>query len=152
MFLITFILKILYTSNVGLTILFNNAFSKEKIPFFRNCYCQQQLQASTADGWIRILILGLRAEFSTTSGLQFQLRFECSNRLSYTCGLYYKNIFMIVSDDHKWCLYYKMCFTLAVAYALALASVITYDRKWRFNLECHLLMTLAVSITIVICL
>ncbi len=42
-----------------------------------------------------------------------------------------------------------MCFTLALAYALALASVINYDRKWRYNLDRHLLM---MSITIVICL
>jgi hypothetical protein len=26
-----------------------------------------------------------------------------------------------------------MCFTLALAYALALASVINYDRKWRYQ-------------------
>jgi hypothetical protein len=45
-----------------------------------------------------------------------------------------------------------MCFTLALAYALALANIVNYDRKWRYNLERHLLMTLAVSITIVICL
>jgi hypothetical protein len=43
-----------------------------------------------------------------------------------------------------------MCFTLA--YALALASVISYDRKLRYNLERHLLMMLAVSIITVICL
>ncbi len=38
------------------------------------------------------------------------------------CGLYYKNILMIVSDDCKWSLYYTgviydrhlMCFTLAL--------------------------------------
>ena len=40
----------------------------------------------------------------------------------------------------------------ALAYALALASVVTYDRKWCYNLERHLLTTLAVSIMIVICL
>ncbi len=45
-----------------------------------------------------------------------------------------------------------MCFTLALAYALALASVVNYDPKWHYNLEHHLLMTLAVSITIIICL
>jgi hypothetical protein len=43
-----------------------------------------------------------------------------------------------------------MCFTLALAYALALASVIAYDHKWRYNLEHHLLTTIAVSITIVV--
>ncbi len=46
----------------------------------------------------------------------------------------------------------KISFTLALAYALALASVINYDFKWRYNLERHLLTMLAVSITIVICL
>jgi len=40
-----------------------------------------------------------------------------------------------------------MCFTLALVYALAI--VISYDRKWRYNLEHHLLTMLAVSITIV---
>jgi hypothetical protein len=45
-----------------------------------------------------------------------------------------------------------MCFTLALDYALALASVVNYDCKWRYSFERHLLMTLAVSITIVICL
>jgi len=45
-----------------------------------------------------------------------------------------------------------MCFTLALAYALALASDVNYDCKWWYNLERHLLTTLAVSITIVICL
>jgi hypothetical protein len=45
-----------------------------------------------------------------------------------------------------------MCFTLTLAYALALASVINYDCKWCYNLEHHLLTTLAVSITIIICL
>jgi hypothetical protein len=33
--------------------------------------------------------------------------------------------------------------------SLALASVVNYDRKLRYNLECHLLMTLGASITIV---
>ncbi len=37
-----------------------------------------------------------------------------------------------------------MRFTLALAYALALGSVISYDCKWCYNLERHLLMTLAV--------
>jgi len=37
-----------------------------------------------------------------------------------------------------------MCFTLA------LASVINFDRKWRYDLECHSPTMLAVSITIVI--
>jgi len=45
-----------------------------------------------------------------------------------------------------------MCFALVLAYALSLASVVSYDRKWHYNLECHLLMTLAASITIVLCL
>ncbi len=33
--------------------------------------------------------------------------------------------------------------------SLALASIVNYDRKWRYNLEHHLLTTLGVSITIV---
>ncbi len=61
-------------------------------------------------------------------------------------GLYYKNILTIVSDDRKWCLYFKSSFTLV----LALASIVNYDCKWHYNLERHLLMTLAASITIVI--
>jgi hypothetical protein len=32
--------------------------------------------------------------------------------------------------------------------SLALASVVNYDHKWRYNLECHLLTTLGASITI----
>jgi hypothetical protein len=28
-----------------------------------------------------------------------------------------------------------MCFILALAYALALASVVSYNHKWRYNLE-----------------
>jgi hypothetical protein len=43
-----------------------------------------------------------------------------------------------------------MGFTLALAYALALASVVSYNHKWPHNLEHHFLMTLAVSIMIVI--
>ncbi len=43
-----------------------------------------------------------------------------------------------------------MFFALALAYALALASIVNYDRKWRYNLERNLIMTLTVSITIVI--
>jgi hypothetical protein len=46
----------------------------------------------------------------------------------------------------------KMCFALALAYAVALASIINYDLKWCYNLEHHLLTTIAASITIVICL
>jgi len=45
-----------------------------------------------------------------------------------------------------------MCFTLALAYALALASVISYNHKWYYNLEHHTLTMLALSIMIVICL
>jgi hypothetical protein len=36
-----------------------------------------------------------------------------------------------------------MCLALVLALALALASVISYDRKWHCNLEHHLLTTLA---------
>ncbi len=43
-----------------------------------------------------------------------------------------------------------MCFTLALAYDLALASIVNYDHNWRYNVKRHLLMTLAASITIVI--
>jgi len=58
------------------------------------------------------------------------------------CGLYYKHILMIVSDDRKWCLYYKCAYD----HNWALASVVNYDRKWRYNLEHHLLTTLGASI------
>ncbi len=50
-----------------------------------------------------------------------------------SCGLYYKNIFTIVSDDHKWSLYYSVIYDLH----LTLASVVNYDQKWRYNLERH---------------
>ncbi len=53
-------------------------------------------------------------------------------------GLHHKNILMIVSDDHKWCLPYKYL----LAFAWALASVINYARKWCHNFEHHLLMIL----------
>ncbi len=62
------------------------------------------------------------------------------------CGLYYKHILTIVSDDHKWSLYYKCAYDRN----WALASVINYDRKWCYNLERHLLTTLGASIMIVI--
>jgi hypothetical protein len=45
-----------------------------------------------------------------------------------------------------------MCLTLVLVLALGLASVVSYDRKWRYNLEHHLLMTLALSFMIVLCL
>jgi hypothetical protein len=59
-------------------------------------------------------------------------------------GLYYKNILTIVNEA---CTINVLQFSL-----IALASVINYDHKWHYNLEHHILMTLAVSITIVICL
>ncbi len=52
-------------------------------------------------------------------------------------GLYYKNIMTIVSDDCKWSLYYKC----VIASALAIASVINYDRKW-----CSKLLSLMIVI------
>ncbi len=55
-----------------------------------------------------------------------------------TSGLYYKNILTIVSDNRKWHLYLYMCFTLALAYVLAIASIVNYDRKWRSKLWRHL--------------
>jgi hypothetical protein len=60
--------------------------------------------------------------------------------------LFYKNILTIINDDRKWRLYYKCSFTLV----LALASIVNYNCKWCYNLERHLLMTLASSIMIVI--
>ncbi len=50
-----------------------------------------------------------------------------------TSGLYYKNIFTIVSDNRKWSLYYSVIYDCH----LTLASIINYDRKWRYNLEHH---------------
>ena len=50
-----------------------------------------------------------------------------------TSGLYYKNIFMIVSDNRKWSLYYSVIYVRH----LTLASVVNYDHKWRYNLERH---------------
>ncbi len=40
---------------------------------------------------------------------------------------------MIVSDDHKWSLYYSFIYDRH----LTLASIINYDRKWHYNLERH---------------
>ncbi len=48
-------------------------------------------------------------------------------------GLYYKNIFTIVSDDRKWSLYYSVIYDRH----LTLASIVNYDRKWCYNLEHH---------------
>ncbi len=45
---------------------------------------------------------------------------------------------MIVSDDHKWTLYYKIIMTILSALLLALTSVVNYDPKWCHNLEHHL--------------
>jgi hypothetical protein len=42
------------------------------------------------------------------------------------CDLYFKNILAIVSNDHKWSLYYKCLLALA----LVLASVVCYNLKW----------------------
>ncbi len=41
-----------------------------------------------------------------------------------TCGLYFKHIMMIVSDDHKWHLYYEC--VLALAFAMVL-NYTTWD-------------------------
>ncbi len=54
-----------------------------------------------------------------------------------SCGLNYKNITLIVSDDPKWSLHYKC----VIALALALPSVINYNHKWRFKLWRHSLTT-----------
>ncbi len=70
------------------------------------------------------------------------------NRTEQTCGLYYKHILTIISDDRKWHLYYKCAYDRN----WALASIVNYDRKRRYNLERHLLMTLGASIMIVMCL
>jgi hypothetical protein len=59
-------------------------------------------------------------------------------------GLYYKNNLTIISD--------ACTMNILLALALELASVISYDCKWSHNLEHHLLMTLEVSFTIVVCL
>jgi hypothetical protein len=52
------------------------------------------------------------------------------------CGLCYKNIMLAVRDERKWSLYYK-CVT-----ALALASAVIYNHKWRSKLWRHFLTTL----------
>jgi hypothetical protein len=63
------------------------------------------------------------------------------------CGLYYKNISMIVNEA---CTIVQASSPLNVLHLslITLASIVNYNRKWRYNLERHLLMT----ITIVICL
>ncbi len=53
--------------------------------------------------------------------------------MNVTSGLYYKNIFAIISDDRKWSLYYSVIYN----HHLTLANVINYDRKWHYNLERH---------------
>jgi hypothetical protein len=52
---------------------------------------------------------------------------------NFFSGLYYKNIFTIVSDDRKWSLYYSVIYDRH----LTLASIVNYDSKWRYNLERH---------------
>jgi len=69
-------------------------------------------------------------------------------RWNLSSGLYYKHILTIISDDRKWHLYYNV----SLVFALALASVINYAHKWCHCLEHHLLTTLELSFTIVICL
>jgi len=58
--------------------------------------------------------------------------FTCT--ISYSnfevCGLYYKIIMMIVSDDCNWTLYYKFFTAIVGALPLALATVVNYDHKW----------------------
>ncbi len=60
-------------------------------------------------------------------------------------GLYYKHILTIVLTI------VNDAITINVIddASLALASVINYDRKWHYNLERHLLMTLGALFTIV---
>ncbi len=45
---------------------------------------------------------------------------------------------MSYEDRHEWRLYYKCVFAVDLALALALASVINYDRKWQNTLELYL--------------
>ncbi len=69
----------------------------------------------------------------------------------YHWGLDYQHSMTIVSDDHRWCLYYKCVIALALPLAIALASVINCDHEWRHNLERHTLTTPKASFMIVPC-
>jgi hypothetical protein len=59
------------------------------------------------------------------------------------CGLYYISLTIVIYDRIDSGQYYKTMITI-VSYAtnltLAFSSVVNYDRKWRHNLEHHLLM------------
>ncbi len=55
---------------------------------------------------------------------------------------------MIVSDDCKWALYFKIIKIIVSELTFALASVINDDRKWRNNWE----RPLQSSFTMVVCL
>jgi hypothetical protein len=63
-------------------------------------------------------------------------------------GLHYKRFMIVIYDHNDSGQYYKtmiMILSYAPNLALALASVINYDHKWRHNLKRHLL-------TIIMCL
>ncbi len=69
-------------------------------------------------------------------------------RFSYSCGLYYKSFTIIIYDHNESSQYYKtmiMIVSYAPNLALALASIVNYDRKCCHNLKRHLL-------TIIVCL
>jgi hypothetical protein len=61
-----------------------------------------------------------------------------NSQMTKTCGLYYKIIMMIVSDNRKWTLYHKIIMMILSALLLALAIVINNDRKWCSKLWRHL--------------
>jgi hypothetical protein len=83
---------------------------------------------------------------STQESYKTRLKsFAATNVLAYsTGGLCYKNILTIVSDA---CITY-----VSLVFALALASVVNYARKWCHSLERHLLTTLESSFMIIKCL
>ncbi len=61
----------------------------------------------------------------------------------WNSGLYYKSFTIVIYDNIDSGQYYKTMIMI-VSYAphstLALSSIVNYDRKWRHNLEHHLLM------------
>ncbi len=126
--------------------------SKLYLPILGLTECIFQSQALS--GYNYFLVLALPIEFiriKILSRIKHTRLFVCKDEnyvTFYNCSLYFKNIMANVSDDCEWSLY-NICI---IPVALALTSVINYDRKWRAKLWHHPLMTLEASFTIVICL
>ncbi len=57
------------------------------------------------------------------------------------CGLYYKNILTIVSNDCKLRLYFNCLISPSL---IALVSIVSYDHKWRSKLWRHLQLSFTI--------